>query len=748
MKKPCRFCLNTLLIGLLAYGIPVLAVEIATPAFTYPGQNGLYKSALMSRAGSSLVRVFAEYRAHTRNAQTTPFRPSDQFLRFHAGKVLIDATAIGDGAALLQDFRQLGLINGVSFGKAVSGMIPVASIDKAVELQSLRSISASLQPISSNTHTTSQGVYALRADEAWSTYSVDGTDVTVGVLSDSFDTLQGASDDISTGDLPAAGVTVVGGESPYCGIYIFCIDEGRAMLQIVYDMAPGAKLLFHQALNGKAAYANAIQTLADLGADVIVDDLMYLNEPMFQDGVVAQAVDSVVAGGVVYYSAAGNAGRESYESGFVDSGEIFCIEFFYPLGDCDPIYERVGRMHDFDPGEGVDLYQNITVPVNSRLIVAMQWDEPFGGKGPAGAKNDHDIVLVSADGKIYYAISANDNVATGEGWEVLQFENHEVLYGGITSFSIVITYDDVDSIGPPATLLKTVIFGSDITVNEFSTNSGTVIGHANAAGAAAVGAAYFKDTPEFTMTEPPTPPILEPYSSAGGVTILFDTNGKALASPEIRQKPDFTAVDGVYTTFFYSDVDGDGKYDFFGTSAAAPHAAGIAALMLEAKAGATPSQINTSLKQSAIDMNTAGFDFDSGYGLIQADAAISQVLTMSTLLGATFTYSCTLLVCTFDGSDSTGNSLTFLWDFGDGSDGSTLQSPTREYPAAGDYQVTLSVTDIALFSDTTVATITVEADGGDDETTFKPEKGKKKCNDGIDNDGDGFIDSADPDCRK
>ena len=43
---------------------------------------------------------------------------------------------------------------------------------------------------------------------------------------------------------------------------------------------------------------------------------------------------------------------------------------------------------------------------------------------------------------------------------------------------------------------------------------------------------------------------------------------------------------------------------------------------------------------------------------------------------------------------------------------------------------------------------TVEADGGGDETTFKPEKGKKKCNDGIDNDGDGLIDGEDPDCRR
>ena len=107
---------------------------------------------------------------------------------------------------------------------------------------------------------------------------------------------------------------VVGGESVYCGVYVYCIDEGRAMAQIVYDMAPGAEILFHTGYATKPDYANAITTLAAAGADIIVDDLLYLNEPMFQDGVVAQAVDSVAANGVVYFAAAGNAGSKSYEA--------------------------------------------------------------------------------------------------------------------------------------------------------------------------------------------------------------------------------------------------------------------------------------------------------------------------------------------------------------------------------------------------------------------------------------------------
>ena len=479
---------------------------------------------------------------------------------------------------------------------------------------------ASPRPITHAGSITSQGDIALRADVARTTYGVDGSGVGVGVISDAFDTLFGAAADIASGDLPTSGVTVLNGESPLCGVLVFCIDEGRAMLQIIHDMAPGADLYFHTGIDGIASYANAIDALAAAGADVIVDDLLIINEPMFQDGIVAQAVDAAVAAGVVYFSAAGNSGRNGYESAFDDSGEIFCIEFFEPEGDCDPIFERVGTMHDFDPGPGVDNYLNITIPENAVMTIAMQWDQPFGGTGPV---TDHDIVLLESTGAGYHTISANDNVTMGESWEALQYDNSEFLGNG-TEFSVILTYDDVDSVGPPATLVKLVIFGEGITINEYQTNSSTSYGHANAASAESVGAAFFLDTPEFGTS----PPQLQPYSSAGGTPILFDTDGVALGSPEIRQKPNITAADGVNTTFFFDDRHGnDGIDDFFGTSAAAPHAAGIAALLLDARPGTSPQMVNAALEDTAIDMGVAGVDLDSGHGLVQTDAAINELLT-------------------------------------------------------------------------------------------------------------------------
>jgi hypothetical protein len=604
---------------MLSYGSAAAADHSASVRGQLPAQIGLHKPGATAKADTALARILEERRAHAAKGKGTAFKPSSKFVQVSANRILIDARASSDGDDLFDGLKKLGLINGSRYGDVVSGLLPFASIERALALQSVRSITASPRPITHAGSITSQGDVALRADIARSAYSVDGSGVTVGVVSDSYDTLGGAANDILSGDLPAGGVPVLNGESTLCGTLVFCIDEGRAMLQIIHDVAPGADLLFQTGIDGVAAYANAIANLAATGADIIVDDLLIINEPMFQDGVVAQAVDAAVAGGVAYFTAAGNSGRQSYEAAFDDSGEIFCIEFFEPYDDCDPTFERVGRMHDFDPGPGVDNYMHVTVPVNGVMTVALQWDQPFGGAGPT---TDHDIVLLDETGQIYRDISANDNVITGEGWEAIRLDNNEVLDYG-SEFSLMITYDDVDSVGPPATLVKLVIFGEGITVNEWATNSGTLFGHANATHAEAVGAAFYMDTPENGTS----PPVLRPFSSAGGTPILFDTNGVRLTEPEIRQAPEIVAVDGVNTTFFFDDsIGNDGIDDFVGTSAAAPHAAGVAALVLEAKPTALPAQINGALQNSAIDMGAAGIDFDSGHGLIQADAAIAAVL--------------------------------------------------------------------------------------------------------------------------
>jgi hypothetical protein len=140
--------------------------------------------------------------------------------------------------------------------------------------------------------------------------------VKIGILSDGVDPLAAMQ---ASGDLPA--VTVLAGQAGSGA-------EGTAMLKIVYNLAPGAQLYFATGGPSQAQFATNILNLRAAGCDIIVDDISYFAEGVFQDGTVAQAVNSVVASGALYFSSAGNEGRldagtsGTWEGDFVDSGIV------------------------------------------------------------------------------------------------------------------------------------------------------------------------------------------------------------------------------------------------------------------------------------------------------------------------------------------------------------------------------------------------------------------------------------------
>src|SRR5580692_4804958 len=251
--------------------------------------------------------------------------------------VLIDAITRGDPQKLKAALVGLGLQGASQYSNDVGGWLPVDQLDTATTLTEVHAIRAAMM----RTHAgaiTSQGDYAQNSDLVRSDNSLNGAGITVGVLSDSYDCypvyasngvpaggLNGyanngfnttAAGDIATGDLPAS-VDVI--EEATCMNYGAPIqlpfgDEGRAMMQIVHDVAPGASLAFYTAENSEADFASGIGQLANAGAKVIVDDVGYFDEPFFQDGEVAQAINAVVANGVAYFSAAGNNGILAYDN--------------------------------------------------------------------------------------------------------------------------------------------------------------------------------------------------------------------------------------------------------------------------------------------------------------------------------------------------------------------------------------------------------------------------------------------------
>ena len=175
-------------------------------------------------------------------------------------------------------------------------------------------------PVNNSGVVNSSGDTALYTNFVRTGYSLTGEGVKVGVISNSFNTLPGnpAQTDIVNGDLPGAGnpddPTPVHNLREYP--YGRATDEGRAMLQIVHDIAPKAKLAFRTGFISAGDFALGIRALQQDSCNVIVDDVTYITEPFFADGVISNAVDEVAAQGVSYFTAAGNFGNKSYRNNF------------------------------------------------------------------------------------------------------------------------------------------------------------------------------------------------------------------------------------------------------------------------------------------------------------------------------------------------------------------------------------------------------------------------------------------------
>src|SRR5690606_1219196 len=243
-----------------------------------------------------------------------------------------EAIAKKDGRKLAEDLKALEATEIDIYKRTVNAWLPISSIERLEEIQSLQWIKPVYIPINNIGSVDSQGDSAMVVGMTRNKYCIDGDGVKIGVLSDSYNFLGGAANGVASGDLPGIGnpngftspVTVVNDYSPGS-------DEGRAMCEIVHDLAPGSELFYATAFGGQATFANNILSLANTHAcDVIVDDVYYFEEPMYMDGIIAQACNTVVNGGVAYFSAIGNSAQSSYESAFNPTPG--------------------SKWHDFDPG--------------------------------------------------------------------------------------------------------------------------------------------------------------------------------------------------------------------------------------------------------------------------------------------------------------------------------------------------------------------------------------------------------------
>jgi hypothetical protein len=456
-----------------------------------------------------------------------------------------------------------------------------------------------------------QGDYTHLTYLARGVYGVNGAGLKIGVLSDG---VTSAALSQATGDLPpTCGGTVASPCLTVLSGQTGSGDEGTAMLEIIHDMVPGANLYFATANNSITSFAANIEALQAAGCNIIVDDVFYFVETPFQDGqastvlstsqggAVTQAVNTVASEGVFYFSSAGNQGSLDLATSGTYEGD------FVPQAAASPL--PTGNVHNFGSGAGYD-----TITSAGDQVVALFWADPLGASG-----NDYDLYILDPTGASILAASTNIQNGTQDPEELIESPD-------VVSNNQIVVFQNH---GAQNRFFHLELYRGQLHVN----TSGETHGHSAASGAYTVAA-----TPAAATFGPPTPdgpypgPFvstneIESFSSDGLRRIFFNADSSAITPGNfsstggtVLNKPEITAADGV-------SVTGVGGFDnpFYGTSAAAPAAASVAALVLSADPAISISGMKTALESSAIDIMAPGFDRDSGNGIVMAMSAIGSL---------------------------------------------------------------------------------------------------------------------------
>ncbi len=582
--------------------------------------------------------------------------------------------------AVLARIRELGgsVVDSVPGHRSVRALLPAASIERLAALDAVRSIrradgastagQAPPSPFVTRRTNATQGDVAHRANLARTTHGVDGTGIGIGVISDGVRSL---AERQAAGDLPAR-VTVLPGQQGGPLSLVGLVtgrggDEGTAMLEIVHDLAPGAELYFATGRGGEARLAQNIEDLCAAGADIIVDDIFYFQEPVFQDGVVAQAVNDAAADGCFHFSAAGNAGN-------LNDGTSGVWEGDYAAGtDFEVDGASVGTAHDF--GSGVEENQL----TKDGLAFVLQWADPLGA-----SDNDYDLFLVDADDNVL-ASSTNTQDGTQDPIE------HISSSADYTDAYLVV----VKASGAASRYLRLDTLRGQLAV----ATDGQTARHAAAENAVTVGAVDVRTAAGaggvFNGTE-----SIRTDSSDGPRRMFFEPDGTPITAGnfsstggEALQKPDLVAATCVSTA-------APEFATFCGTSSAAPHAAGIGALLLEAAGGPAKvalAGLRTALTGSALDIEATGVDRDSGAGIVMAPGAVDALDVAEADRNGAPTVEGTLSVATLaPGGDAV--TLSVASAFAD-PDSDTLTytalSTDSDYVTAGMSGATLTLTPLA-----------------------------------------------------
>ena len=575
-----RFLLRVLFIVLSLGAIPASAQRLSERAQTQIAAllaEKNQRSAAQTRLDSQLVYLLKRQQRAADLAALPALEPG---VRTETdGRLLVDIR--GHITLALEQFVTVAggeIIASVPRFDSLRARIAPEQLEAIASQPGVRFIEPAVQAITNLGPVLSEGDTAHLAMQARTAYGVDGTGLKIGVLSDGVDSLITSK---TAGELNARA-RALGGQA---GLG----DEGTAMMEIIQDLLPGAELLFATAFNGDASFASNILSLQAAGCSIIVDDVSYFNESPFQDMIIAQAVNAVSEAGVLFFSAAGNSGNKNDATSGVWEGD------FTPGGTPSPPLTSAGIVHDFGGGMTYN-----TAIGGSNPRVDLFWADPNGA-----STNDYDLFILDSSGT--NVLRSSTNLQNGS----------QNPYESVATLNLG---ERIVVVQKPGAANRYLHLSTGRAVLNLST-AGQTRGH-NASGAANAFsvAAVRVATPAIPFT---TSNAIETFSSDGPRRMFFQPDGTPFTPGNFSSsgglllaKPDLTAANGVATSV-------PGFTSFYGTSAAAPHAAAIAGLLQAYNPHLSAAEIRTLLSTSALDIEAAGIDRDSGVGIVMAEAALA-----------------------------------------------------------------------------------------------------------------------------
>jgi len=405
-----------------------------------------------------------------------------------------------------------------------------------------------------------QGDVIVRSNAIRQAFNATGDGVKVCVISNGAESYAEAQ---AAGELPET-------------LHILSIgngDEGTAMMEIIYDMAPEAELYFAAYGGNSNNFKGVVSSLARLGCRIIADDVYFFNQPFFEDGDVAQHLEQLLADypDLIYITVAGNFSILHY----LDTAR-FTIPFMN------------GYLQDLS---GTDLsFVTLEIPANSRAIITMQWSEPFGQ-----AAIDLDLVVTDETGSV---IAMSDRIQDGNGDP---FEHYVVGNQGLSPLTVHlgVLYLGTEPLTSDSLYLEFFIRDQDprlVSNPEIFTEKNAIFGHAAVPEIITVASVSAFSPDRITVD-----------SSQGPALIIHPVR-------EMRQKPDVSAPTNV-------DVSGSGNFplSFPGTSAAVPHVVALVAQLASAFPDATRDEIKQALFEGATNHGAPGWNPVYGFGLVNAE---------------------------------------------------------------------------------------------------------------------------------